>query len=146
MEFGELKDLALRDLWDHEARSFSPWLSDNLDRLSDAIGLPMKSEGTEVAVKEFSADLVARNPIDGSRILIENQLKGSDHTHLGQILIYLAGVQAQTVMWVAKNFDESHRSTIRWLNDHTAEPFAATLSHAERWCVNGNRKLHTFGN
>ena len=124
MEFGKLKDLALRDVWDHEAKKFTPWLFDNIERLSDAIGLPMEPEGTEVAVKQFSADIVARNPDNGSRILIENQLEGSNHTHLGQILTYLAGVQAETVIWVARDFDESHRSAIRWLNDHTVQPFA----------------------
>ncbi|MDE0220283.1 MAG: hypothetical protein OXJ90_13545 [Spirochaetaceae bacterium] len=124
MEFGELKNVALREVWDHEANDFTPWLAKNMERLSDAIGVPMELEGTEVEVEQFSADIVARNPSDDSRVLIENQLQGSDHTHLGQILTYLAGVQAQTVVWIAPDFRDSHRSAIRWLNDHTAEPFA----------------------
>ena len=84
----------------------------------------MDLEGTEVAVEQFSADIVARNPDDGSRVLIENQLECSDHAHLGQILAYVAGVQAQTVIWVARDFAEAHRSAIRWLNDHTVDPLA----------------------
>lgn len=124
MEFGELKEVALREVWGNEAQHFTPWLAEHLERLSDAIGVPMESEGTEVAVGQFSADIVARNPADGSRLLIENQLEGSDHRHLGQILTYLAGVQAHTVIWVARDFDESHLSAVRWLNDHTAAPFA----------------------
>ena len=43
---------------------------------------------------------------------------------LGQILTYLAGLQAQSVIWVASGFEEAHLSAIRWLNEHTAEPFA----------------------
>ena len=124
MEFGELKNVTLREVWGHEANDFTPWLAENMERLSKAIGIPMELEGTEVAVEQFSADIVARNPADDSRVLIENQLEGSDHTHLGQILTYLAGVQARTVIWIARDFDESHRSAIRWLNDHTVEPFA----------------------
>ena len=124
LEFAELKDVTLRDVWGNEAQHFTPWLAANMERLSEAVGIPMESEGTEVAVEQFSADIVARNPDDGSRVLIENQLEGSDHRHLGQILTYLAGVQAQIVIWVARDFDESHRSAIRWLNDHTVEPFA----------------------
>ena len=124
MKFGELKDVTLREVWEHEAHDFTPWLFANMERLSKAIGLSMEPEGTEVAVEQFSADIVARNPADGSLVLIENQLEGSDHTHLGQILTYLAGMQAQTVIWIARDFDESHRSAIRWLNDHTVEPFA----------------------
>ena len=124
MEFGELKNVSLRDVWGHEANDFTPWLAENMERLSKAIGVPMELEGTEVEVEQFSADIVARNPSDDSRVLIENQLEGSDHTHLGQILTYLAGVQARTVVWIARNFHDSHRSAIRWLNDHTEEPFA----------------------
>ena len=116
--------MPLREVWGHEAQEFTPWLVANMNRLSETIGLLMEPEGTEVAVERFSADVVARNPADGSLVLIENQLEGSDHTHLGQILTYLAGVQAQTVIWIARDFDESHRSAIRWLNDHTIEPFA----------------------
>ena len=33
-------------------------------------------------------------------------------------------MQAQTVIWIARDFDESHLSAIRWLNDHTEAPFA----------------------
>ena len=39
-------------------------------------------------------------------MLIENQLESSDHTHLGQILTYLAGLEAQTVVWIAQHFEE----------------------------------------
>ena len=124
MEFGELKSVNLREAWPHEAHDFTPWLADNLGRLSDVIGIPLESEGTEVAVNQFAADILARNPADGSRVLIENQLVHTDHTHLGQILTYLAGLEAQTVIWVAQGFDEAHLSAIRWLNEHTVDPFA----------------------
>ena len=124
LEFGELKDVTLREAWGHEAHDFTPWLANNMERLSKAIGVQMEPEGTEVAVEQFSADIVARNSADGTRVLIENQLEGSDHTHLGQILTYLAGLQAETVIWIARDFHESHRSAIRWLNEHTVESFA----------------------
>ena len=124
LEFGELRNVDLRSVWPNETYDFTPWLSDNLGRLADVIGIPLESEGVEVAVRQFSADILAQNPADGSRVLIENQLESSDHTHLGQILTYLAGLEAQTVIWVARQFDEAHLSAVRWLNDQTAEPFA----------------------
>lgn len=124
MEFGELKDVNLRDVWPNEAHNFTPWLADNLERLSRVIGIPLEAEGTEVAVEGFAADILARNPMDGSSVLIENQLEGTDHTHLGQVLTYLAGLEAQTVIWVAREFHGAHLSAIRWLNEHTVEPFA----------------------
>ncbi|MXY21713.1 MAG: hypothetical protein F4Y49_10315 [Dehalococcoidia bacterium] len=123
-EFGTLESVDLREAWPHEAHNFTPWLADNLDRLADAIGMPLEPEGTEVQVDQFSADIFARNPQDDSFVLIENRLEGSDHTHLGQILTYLAGLEARTVIWVARDFQEAHLSAIRWLNENTIDQFA----------------------
>jgi hypothetical protein len=39
-------------------------------------------------------------------------------------MTYLAGLNAQAVVWVASNFREPHLSAIRWLNEHTVAPFA----------------------
>ncbi len=123
-DLGTLKEVSLREAWSHEAHSFTPWLADNLDRLSTAIGIPLELEGQEVSVESFSADILARNPQNDTRVLIENQLEQTDHTHLGQILTYLAGLEAQVVIWVASSFRDPHLSAVKWLNDHTVAPFA----------------------
>jgi len=123
-ELGNLEQVDLRQAWPHEARSFTPWLSENIEMLSSVIGIPLEIEGQEVAVEQFSADILARNPRDDSRVLIENQLEQSDHGHIGQIMTYLAGLDVNTVIWIAAGFKEPHLSAIRWLNDHTIEPFA----------------------
>ena len=123
-ELGNLEQVDLRQAWPHEARSFTPWLSENIEMLSSVIGIPLEIEGQEVAVEQFSADILARNPRDDSRVLIENQLEQSDHGHIGQIMTYLAGLDVNTVIWIAAGFREPHLSAIRWLNDHTIEPFA----------------------
>ncbi|MBX9664427.1 hypothetical protein [Novosphingobium sp.] len=122
--FAKLADVPLRDAWTHEAHEFTPWLATNLDRLSEVIGIPLELSGTEMRVGTFSADILARNAADDSVVLIENQLAGSDHTHLGQIMTYLAGLEAQTMVWIAPSFREEHLSAIRWLNEHTVDPFA----------------------
>jgi hypothetical protein len=122
--FATLDDVALREAWAHEAHGFTPWLAENLDRISDAVGMPLQLEGTEVQVGRFSADILARNPLDDSLVLIENQLEHGDHSHLGQILTYLTGLRAQTVIWVAADFREEHLSAINWLNQNTVDPFS----------------------
>ena len=124
VHFGELASVDLRRAWPNEARSFTPWLADNLDKLAEVIGIPLDLESREVDVGRFAADLLARNPQDGSLVLIENQLEGSDHSHLGQILTYLAGLEAKTIIWIAREFDDAHRSAVNWLNEHTTDPFA----------------------
>ncbi|MAU98875.1 MAG: hypothetical protein CMP81_23830 [Fulvimarina sp.] len=94
------------------------------NHLSEAIGIPLELTGQEVRVETFAADILARNPQDDSVVLIENQLEATDHTHLGQIMTYLAGLEAKTVVWIAPRFREPHLSAIRWLNEHTADGFA----------------------
>ena len=123
-ELGRLESEDLREAWSHEAHDFTPWLADNLDRLSEAIGLDLDLEGCEVHVGPYRADIVANDPSDGTRVLIENQLEDANLQHLGQVLAYLAGLEAKVVVWIPKEFDEQHRSAIRWLNDHTDDPFA----------------------
>lgn len=123
-EFASLIDVPPRAAWAHEALSFTPWLAENLPRLSEAIGIPLELTGREVGVGRFSADILATNPQDGSMVLIENQLENSDHTHMGQILTYLAGLEAQVVIWLAPKFHEEHLSALRWLNQHTDERFS----------------------
>ena len=124
MEFGELQDIDLHEAWPHEAHDFTPWLAGNLHRLSQVIGVDLEWEGAEVPVEGFSADILARIPSDNSVVVIENQLENTNHTHLGQVPTYLAGLEAQTVIWIAREFREPHLSAIRWLNSHTVDPFA----------------------
>ena len=124
MKFGQLKDMDLREVWPYEANNFTPWLAENLSHLPEAIGIPLELEGTEIAVEGYSADILATYPADGSRVIIENQLESTDHTHLGQIMTYLAGLEAKTVVWIARDFRGPHLSAIRWLNTHTTDEFA----------------------
>ncbi len=122
--FATLREVDPRTAWLHEAHVFTPWLAANLDRLSQAVGIPLDLERAEAPVGRYSADILARNPQDGSAVLIENQLEASDHTHLGQIMTYLTGLDAKTMIWVAPSFREEHLSALRWLNEHTVDPFA----------------------
>ena len=124
MNFTRLLDAAPRDAWPDEARDFTPWLFDNIDFLSDAVGIELEATDRETAVDNFSADIMAKDVRTGDRVLIENQLETSDHKHLGQILTYLAGIEAKSIVWIARQFQEAHRSAIRWLNEHTDDDFA----------------------
>ena len=66
------------------------------DRLSAELSIEdLELEGTEVTVGPYRADIVARIPQDGSGVLIENQLEHANLQHLGQVLAYLAGLEAK---------------------------------------------------
>ena len=122
--FADLVDVAPRQAWPKEAHSFTPWLAENLDRLGKTLGLALELEQREARVGPFAADILARDSRDGAAVLIENQLEGSDHGHLGQIMTYLTGLSAKTIVWVAPNFRQEHLSAVRWLNENTVKPFA----------------------
>ena len=123
-ELGELKDVDVREVWDHEAYNFTPWLAKNLDRLSAVLDVDLELEDTEKYVGPYRADIVCRVPADGTVVLIENQLEHADLQHLGQVLAYLAGLEAKIVVWIARGFGDAHLSALRWLNEHTPEQFA----------------------
>lgn len=120
----QLSDVHLRDAWPDEARDFTPWLAKNIDRLAKTLGLDLDPPEMEVAVEQYSADIVTSESGTDNRVLIENQLERSDHRHLGQILTYLAGLEAKRVIWIARDFDEAHLSAVRWLNEYTSDAFA----------------------
>lgn len=125
MKIGKLEKVDIRDLWKGEATDFTPWLAkeENIAQLGEAVGIELEVIEQERNVGPFRADILCRNRIDDHYVLVENQLERTDHTHLGQILTYAAGLDAVTVIWIAKQFTEEHRATIDWLNRITDEQF-----------------------
>ena len=113
----------LRDVWSSEASDFTPWLAkeDNISLLGDAIGLELEVESQEKNVGPFRADILARDLTSNHYVLIENQLEQTNHNHLGQIMTYAAGLDAFSIIWIAKSFTEEHRAALDWLNRITEE-------------------------
>jgi hypothetical protein len=120
-KLGALKTLEIRDVWADEARDFTPWLLNNADELSKALGLDLELHANEHPVGRFSLDLLGVLAGTQERVIIENQLTPSDHSHLGQLLTYAGGTQAKYVVWIAPNFRDEHLAAVKWLNDGTTE-------------------------
>lgn len=118
---GRLALVPPREVWPHEAYDFTPWLLANADVLSDLLGMDLDLEVAEHPVGGFSLDLLGRDTATGQRVIVENQLETSDHTHLGQILTYAAGTDPTTIVWVAPAFRAEHRAALDWLNTRTDE-------------------------
>ncbi|MCA9449879.1 MAG: DUF4268 domain-containing protein, partial [Candidatus Omnitrophica bacterium] len=120
---GRLEKIELRQAWTNEARDFTPWLAqeENLALLAETIGIELELEGQEKSVGPFSADILCKDSATGDWVLIENQLERTDHTHLGQLVTYSAGLEAVKVVWIAQRFTEEHRAALNWLNEISSE-------------------------
>lgn len=127
----------LREIWKHEARDFSKWLSEeeNLKGLSDAAGVDITFGERESAVGSFSLDLFATEEGTGRKIIIENQLADTDHDHLGKIITYAAGKSADVIIWIVKRARDEHRQAIEWLNRRTDEDVGFFLIEIELWKI-----------
>lgn len=120
-EMGVIREKKVRDLWDHEAHDFTPWLAKNIDLLGDALQMNLELDQTERPVGPFRLDISAKVVGRGLKVVIENQLEETDHSHMGQLLTYAASVDASVVVWIAPHFRDEHRATIDWLNRTTSE-------------------------
>jgi hypothetical protein len=57
MTLGRLERLELRTVWSNEATDFTPWLAkpENLEALSEALGMDLESTGIEQSVGSYRA-------------------------------------------------------------------------------------------
>ena len=135
--FGRLEKVELRSGWASEAGAFTPWLAqaENLALLGDAIGLELELEAQEKNVGNFRADIVCKDTLTNAWVLIENQLERTDHSHLGQLITYAAGLDAVTIVWIAHRFTEEHRAALDWLNEVTDEAINFFGLEIELWRI-----------
>lgn len=126
---GRLKEVDIRELWAHEQYNFSNWLAneENMDLLNDTVGLTLTDIDKEVYVGSYRCDLVAVDETTGAKIIIENQLDTTDHDHLGKVITYASGLDANVIIWIVKEAREEHKSAIEWLNNNMAKEISFFL-------------------
>ena len=124
IRLGRLEKITdLRTIWKNEEYDFTPWLAEenNIKLLSEELGISIKVVKKEAPVGKYSLDILAMDESTNENIIIENQLEITDHDHLGKILVYGAGYDAKTIIWVVKDVNEEHKQAIEWLNEHSDE-------------------------
>lgn len=121
MHIGKLTELELRELWKNEERDFSAWMAkeENIEYLNEILGLTLTDIKREERVGSYECDIVAKDDETGFNIIIENQLENSNHDHLGKLITYASGLNANVIVWIVKKARDEHRSAIEWLNNNT---------------------------
>lgn len=140
MELGKLEKIELREVWRHEALDFTRWLArkENIALLSKEVGIDIKVIETEMSVGRYNVDIYARDTESNKRIVIENQLENTNHDHLGKLLVYAAGLDADIAIWVVKDVNEEHRQAVEWLNDNSFEKINIFLVKVELWQIDNS--------
>ena len=140
MELGKLEKIELREVWRHEALDFTRWLArkENIALLSKEIGIDIEVIETEMSVGRYNVDIYARDTESNKKIVIENQLENTNHDHLGKMLVYAAGLDADIAIWVVKDVNEEHRQAIEWLNDNSFEKINIFLVKVELWQIDNS--------
>jgi hypothetical protein len=144
MELGLLKNVPPRIKWTSEARDFTPWLAQNINALSEALGLELEVENTEVACGPYSADILAKDTGTAKFVVIENQLEKTNHDHLGKAITYASVLDASSIIWIATQFSEEHIKALDWLNDHTTEDFGFYGVQVELWQIDDSKPAIRF--
>ena len=52
-----LQRIDARQVWQHEAHDFTPWLESHIDELNEALGFEIELSGREERVGAFAVDL-----------------------------------------------------------------------------------------
>lgn len=132
----------LRKYWEREDTDFTPWLAqpDNIKLISEATDLDLEVVAEEKDVGPFRADILCKDTLSGHWVVVENQLELTDHTHLGQIVTYAAGLDARAVVWISTKITAEHRTAIDWLNSIASAKVGFFALELELWAIEGYDK------
>ena len=143
LDLATIERVDIRGVWSNEAADFTPWLAENIGVLGEALGMDLELDAQEASVGSYALDILARDQ-DNRQVVIENQLEATDHTHLGQLLTYAAGFDANVIVWIARNFRDEHREALDLLNRRTGEDTAFFGIEVELWRIDDSRPAVNF--
>lgn len=146
VQLGIIERIPVRDVWRHEALDFTKWLAqeENLTQLGEACSIDLEFVDVESAVGSFAVDIFAKESGSDRRVVIENQLEDTNHDHLGKIITYAAGKDAEVVIWVVARARDEHRKAIEWLNEHTDDECSFFLVEIEVWRIGDSQMAPRF--
>jgi Domain of unknown function (DUF4268) len=118
---GRLEKIDLSHYWKTDESDFTHWLaqSDNIRLLGEAIQIELEVVLDATQVEELQSDLLCRDLATDGWVLIGNQLKPTDESHLGRLLTYGSDIDVSAIVWISSQFLPEHRTALNWLNQIT---------------------------
>ena len=146
MQLGKLKEISLREVWEHEQYDFSAWLAseENITELGDTLDLAITNIETEKFVGNYRCDILCKDEITGKTVLIENQLEPTNHEHLGKIITYASGLDASVIIWIVETARSEHASAVEWLNKHTDDELSFFLIEVHAYTIGDSAPAPMF--
>lgn len=124
IELADIEELPLNQLFKMEDKDFTPWLQENIASLGNVMGIDIVDAEKEVEIGNYRLDILAYESGTDRKIAVENQFGSTDHKHLGQLITYTAGINADVVVWIAESFNNEHITAINYLNEISMEDVA----------------------
>jgi hypothetical protein len=118
LELGRLERLDLRSFWGEQLPDLTPWFLQNIDLLSETLGIDITPLERELNVDTGAFNVLGSDAL-GRPIVIDNRLEATDHSQLGQLIVEASGMEAAVVIWVAPHFRDEFRRGLEWLNERT---------------------------
>ena len=144
---GKLEKITnLREVWKNEATDFTKWLAkeNNIKLLSEELGFNITVDETEASTGRYNADIKAHEEETDKTIIIENQLEMTNHDHLGKVIVYSAGFDADIQIWIVKDVRDEHKQAVDWLNEHSDEHINIFLVQIELWKIGDSQIAPKF--
>ena len=146
MSLGKLEKCLIKNEWSRE-EDFSDWLFEkkNIDLLTEALDLDeIQTNQREESIGRYSADITGEVIATGKNVVIENQFGNSDHDHLGKVITYGAGKDANIIIWIVEKALEEHASAIAWLNSNSIPGRGFFMVEIELWRIGKSEMAPKF--
>ena len=146
IKLGKMEEVDIREVWPHEQYDFSKWLSaeENINELGDMLNLSLTDIETEKFVGSYRCDILCKDELTGKNVIIENQLEDTNHDHLGKIITYASGLDANVIIWIVSRARQEHSSAIEWLNKHTDDDTAFFLLEIHAYTIGDSEPAPMF--
>ena len=79
MIISRLDYVDIREIWRNEAADFTKWVANNIDYISEKLGITLSTLETEKQIGSFNVDIFCEDE-QGNPVVIENQLEKRSHS------------------------------------------------------------------